>query len=374
MVKGIYLTLLIGPTVPMPVPQKVLDALTSIEVSTHDEQAGGFRLSFTLDNRSPLHTLFLIASGQPLKQVRVIIVITLNGIPNVLMDGIVMNQEVAPSGDASHSTLTITGQDLTTLMNEDDRPGKRYSGMSLEAQVANVLQPYAQHGIVPLIIPTFVVDVKVPSERVPAQHGNDLAYVRELARRVGYVFFIEPGPAPGMNVAYWGPRVSVSPPQPALNINMDAHTNVEALSFTFDGRDRTQPVLRVQQEDAKKFIYVAVPDATLLSPPLGAIAPAKVKTEIIEAGRLSMTEATLRALGMAAMSADAVSGQGSLDVLRYGRILKARRLVGVRGAGPAFDGLHYVSGVSHSIRPGEYKQHFSLKRNGLLSTVPLVPS
>ena len=39
---------------------------------------------------------------------------------------------------------------------------------------------------------------------------------------------------------------------------------------------------------------------------------------------------------------------------------KPRQLVGVRGAGPAFDGLYYVKSVTHNIKRGEYKQSFTL--------------
>jgi hypothetical protein len=374
MVKGIYLTLLVGPTVPVPVPQIVLDALTSVEVNSEDGRPSGFQLSFTLSNNSPLHTLFLLASGQQLTQIRVILVVTLNGIPDVLMDGVVTNQQVAPGGDAGHSILTVTGEDLTALMNDEDRSGEKYPGMSAEARVAKILLRYVQYGIVPVVIPTFVVDVPIPTKRIPAQRGTDLEYVRQLADKVGHVFFIEPGPAPGANVAYWGPKFKISPPQPALSINMDAHTNVESLSFTFDGRERTLPILRIQEERSRKFIDIPVPDTTLLEPPLGAIPPLKVKTEIVQAGRLTMTEAMLLALAKASASTDSVTGQGSLDVLRYGQVLKARRLVGVRGAGIAFDGLHYVSKVTHSIKPGSYTQQFTVTRNGLLPTVPAVPT
>src|SRR5690242_334326 len=206
MVKGIYLTLLVGPTVPVPVPQIVLDALTSVEVNSEDGRPSGFQLSFTLSNDSPLHTLFLLASGQQLTQIRVILVVTLNGIPDVLMDGVVTNQQVAPGSDAGHSILTVTGLDLTTLMNDDDRSGEKYPGMSVEARVAKILLRYVQYGIVPVVVPTFVVDVPIPTKRIPAQRGTDLAYVRQLAEKVGHVFFIEPGPAPGANVAYWGPK------------------------------------------------------------------------------------------------------------------------------------------------------------------------
>ena len=54
-------------------------------------------------------------------------------------------------------------------------------------------------------------------------------------------------------------------------------------------------------------------------------------------------------------------------------VLKARKLVSVRGAGNAFDGLYYVKSVTHNIKRGEYKQSFTLSRNGLISTLQKVP-
>ena len=55
-----------------------------------------------------------------------------------------------------------------------------------------------------------------------------------------------------------------------------------------------------------------------------------------------------------------------------GTVLKPRKLVGVRGAGLAYDGLYYVKSVTHKIKAGEYKQSFELSRNGLISTLPRV--
>ena len=54
-------------------------------------------------------------------------------------------------------------------------------------------------------------------------------------------------------------------------------------------------------------------------------------------------------------------------------MLKARRLVGLRGVGEAFDGLYYVKTVKNQIKRGEFKQDFTLTRNGLISTLPQVP-
>ena len=73
-------------------------------------------------------------------------------------------------------------------------------------------------------------------------------------------------------------------------------------------------------------------------------------------------------------NSDAISGSGTLDVLRYGHVLRARLLVGVRGAGLAYDGLYYVETVTHNIKRGEYKQNFTLARDGLISITPRVPT
>ena len=77
-------------------------------------------------------------------------------------------------------------------------------------------------------------------------------------------------------------------------------------------------------------------------------------------------------LATASKAADGVTANGSLDVLRYGRLLKARKLVGVRGVGVLYNGLYYVEKVTSNIKRGEFKQSFNLSRNGLLSTVPRV--
>ena len=44
----------------------------------------------------------------------------------------------------------------------------------------------------------------------------------------------------------------------------------------------------------------------------------------------------------------------------------------MRGAGLAYDGHYYVNSVTHDIKPGEYKQSFSLSRDGLISPTPVL--
>ena len=85
---------------------------------------------------------------------------------------------------------------------------------------------------------------------------------------------------------------------------------------------------------------------------------------------LDLIESLNKVLGILMNANDAVTGTGSLDVLQYGRVLRSRMLVIVRGAGIAYDGLYYVNSVTHNIKSGAYTQNFELSRDGLVSTLP----
>ncbi len=224
MLKGVHLTLMIGPAVPVPVSPDVLDALTSVQITNNDTGPSVFQLTFTLGTNSSLQTLFLLAGGANIPLVRVVLVATVNGTAQVLIDGVMTNHEIGPGADAAHATLTITGEDLTRVMDYIDFSGIPYPAMPSEARVLLILAKYAIFGVIPMVIPSILIDIPIPTDRIPRQQGTDLAYVRALADEVGYVFYIDPGPTPGMSVAYWGPQIKVGVPQPALNSSPSTST------------------------------------------------------------------------------------------------------------------------------------------------------
>jgi hypothetical protein len=375
MLKRVHLTLMIGPAVPVPVSQDVLDALTDVEVTVPEAGPTVCRLSFTLSTRSPLHTIFLLSGGSSIPLVRVVVVATVNGTPEVLMDGVMTNHEVSPGSDAGHTTLNIMVEDLTRVMDYIDFSGFPFPAMPPEARVLLMLAKYAAFGVVPMVLPSVLIDIPIPTERIPRQKGTDLAYIKSLAEDVGYVFYCEPGPAPGMSIAYWGPQIKVGAPQPALNIDMGPHSNAQGFSGSFNSESKKLPVLFIHNQATKVPIPIPIPDITPLNPPLGLIPPIpKSIIPLSGTAKLSPIQAALIGLAKAAKTSDAVDAKGSLDVVRYGRVLKARRLVGVRGVGTAFNGLYYVKSVTHKIKRGEYKQDFVLSRNGLVSTLPRVPA
>jgi hypothetical protein len=379
LLKSVQLTLMIGPVVPIAVPGTVLEALSEVEVKVEDVGQSGFQLIFSIDKQSPLNILFLLTGGMPLLFMRVILIATVNGQASVLIDGVITNNQISPGDKGSNSTLTVTGKDLTALMDQSDWSGFPFPACPPEARVALLLAKYALFGIIPIIIPSVMINIPIPVEQIPSQQGTDLEYIRYLAAQVGYVFYIAAGPVAGTNKAYWGPQVKVGVPQPALNIDMDAYTNVEGMHFTFDQEKNRIPLLYTYIQEAGISIPIPIPPISPLNPPLGAIPPfptnllpPDLKAFRDDLAKLPIPQAIMMGMAAAAEYSEAVTCEGSLDVTRYGGILNPRGLVGVRGAGPAFDGLYYVKSVTHKIKRGEYKQNFTLTRNGLVSTVPTV--
>ncbi|WP_017460715.1 hypothetical protein [Dyella ginsengisoli] len=372
--RGLRLSLLIGP-VPVPAPREVIEALVSAQVdSGSGDTQSGFELTFELPVRSPLRTMFLITGGGggvPL--MRVILVATLSGSDEVIVDGLATNVDTVP-GEGGVSRLVVKGKDLSALMDVVEIPGLPFPAMPPSVRVLLILAKYAALGVIPKVIPSIVDEPPLPTDRIPTQQGSDYAYVKRLASEAGYAFYLEPGPTAGTSFAYWGPEIRVGEAQPALTTGMDARNTVEQISFNFDRERKKMPIVYFQEANSKTGIPIPIPDITPLNPPLGLVPPLPPKIEkLTDTAHLGVAGALARGLAFAGQNSDSVFGTGQLDVTRYGRLLKSRRLVGVRGAGEPFDGLYYVSSVSHRIERGSYKQSFSLARNGLISTLPTVP-
>jgi hypothetical protein len=255
MVGGVQLSLRIGP-VPVPAPREIVDALVHAKIE--DGSGGtqsGFELIFELPARSPLRTLFLLTGGGGLPLMRVVLIVTINGAAQSVIDGVTTNVETQP-GEGGVSRLVVKGKDLSALMDVIELPGLPFPAMSPSVRVLLILAKYAAFGVIPMVIPSILDIPPLPMQKIPAQRGSDYAYVKKLADQAGYVFYLEPGPAPGTSKAYWGPEIRVGAPQAALTANMDAQTNVEQISFNFDKEKKKLPIVFFQEPFSKAPIGV----------------------------------------------------------------------------------------------------------------------
>lgn len=374
MLLGIHLTLMIGPTVPVPAPAPLAEALVSAEVTHSDQGRSGFSLTFETGRGGALaaldHPLLTLPLLRPNN--RVVLVVTLSAMPVVLMDGYITQQRLQPGDRPGTSRITVIGEDVSLAMDRQER------SVEHPAQEETIIAAkiIGQAGLVPMVIPPVAVDPALPIERIPVQQGTDLEYLNQMAARHGYVFYVIPGPLPGVNTGYWGPPVRAGVPQAALSVDLGPETNVKSISFGSDGNGPTLVEGQVQDRLSNQAIPVMT-FASLRIPlsfmPLWLVNQPDVRrTQLRESG-LSAMQAFARAQGQVDAAADAVTATGELDASRYGRLLQPRGLVGVRGAGWTYDGFWYVREVRHALSRGAYTQHFSLARDGYGSTTPIVP-
>jgi hypothetical protein len=365
---GIRLILLIGKTVPLPASKSVMTALKRVEINNETDGNDGFEMTFTL-GKGKLGDYELVSSGALDPDTRVVIGVLLGAMPEPLIDGVIYHHQLFPSNEPGMSTLSVKGRDISVQLDLKERNDK-YENQADSLIAAFTILRYAQYGIIPNVTPTS--DVPIMVERIPRQNETDLDFLKRLAARNGFVFYIEPLTI-GTSIAYWGPENRLGVPQPALTVDMGSLQNVT--TFT-PSQDALAPVRTEGSfiEPITKMSISIPPLPPLRFPPLVQQETYPRRTKLMRnTANRNLFQSAAAALADAMNAPDSVKATGDLDTVRYGNILRARRLVGVRGAGRSYDGRYKVKSVKHTIEPGvSYKQHFELARGGTGALLPFV--
>ena len=213
----VRLSVVLGETTVTPAPRSVTDALTDAEVRT-----GGptdtFQLTFGLaKNRPGDYGLLESKLLDPMR--RVVLVVTFGAVPEVLMDGVITDQQVQPSNQPGQSVLVITGEDASVRLDLDPHtcPWPDYTDSQI---VEQILGKYVRFGLRPHVEAT--TRKPRPTERHRTQQSPDLPFLRALASNNGFVFYVEPTLQPGLSTARWGPDDRPSRKQEPLRLNQGA--------------------------------------------------------------------------------------------------------------------------------------------------------
>lgn len=372
---GVRLTVLAGPTIPVPLPAPDAARLRSATVTETDEERSAFTLTFDAGRSGPQAAFDSPMMQSPVAaNARVVLVVTFGAMPVVLMDGVVTEVELAPGEEPGAATLTATGEDVSVLLDREERD-REHPAQGDYQQVLAILAPYKADGIVPDVRQPSDMQAPLPTERVPTQHQTDLRHLVTLAKWHGFVAYVLPGPAPGISTFYWGPPIREGTPQRALSVDLGPDTNViSPPRFRQNALGPVEVEGSVQDgEGAKVPVRPAASSRLpLAARPLSSVHAGRVRKRRLRDSGFSPESARARAQAEVDRSIDAVVGEGELDGSRYGDILRPRGLVGVRGAGWSHDGLWYVRQVAHELAPGSYRQRFTLVRDGYGSTVMAV--
>lgn len=366
-VLGVRLLLWLGATVPTPPDPGVLAGLTRVRVTNNAIGQDGFELTFTVGVDKSFD-VDLLASGVVEPKTRVWLAAILGVVPEVLIDGVITHHQLAMSNEPGTGTLTVQGTDISALLDLEER-STSYPNRPDSVIMLQMVTKYPLLGFVPAITPT--TDIPIEIQRVPWQTDTDLAFIRRAARRNGFVFYVEPVTL-GVNTFYWGPPTKAGIPQPALTVNMGGDTNVSRLDFGNDALAPVgAPVTMVEPISKMRIPLPAMPSLSL--PPLSASPASPLRTKPLRnTANLNPAQALLASAAEATNAPEAFTAQGEVDTARYGAVLRARKPVGVRGAGRSYDGNWYVTTVTHEIAKDRYIQRFGLKREGSGALLPVV--
>lgn len=274
-----------------------------------------------------------------------------------VFDGYIAQVGCRTSEQADTMTVHIAAVDASYHMNQEEK-ARIWRGQHFEDIARSIFTEYQ--------FKPMVADPPPGATPPPqtAQRGTDHAFLRELARRRGYEFYVLGGSA------FFRPAQLDGAPQKLIAVNFGEQSNAMNMEFESDGTAATATSLA--WFDALEGKAQSAQANTSGLPPQGTAQLAALR------GGVNMPQATRVARGhgfhSGAQAADYatgmlrrhgwwVSARGRLNGLKYGAVLRTRRTVGVKGAGALYNGLYYVRQVQHHIGPRSYEMQFELVRN-----------
>lgn len=375
---GIRASLLLGKeAVILPAPPDAMEAIEEIEVRQSMEADSGFKITLLAGREGPLGAFGPPFAKDPRFQRGARVVLTVwNGIaPTPIFDGVVTKTQYLPGDGENEGRYLMLGRDLTYMM---DREEKRvqHPALTPELIVYALVAQYATYGVVPLALPPEVSVPKTPVEGAPQQTGTDLEYMKKLSEKHGYRVFLDPGPLPGFSQLYFGPVPRPGLPQKPISVNLGPMSDAFDVTVQHDGENLTAARAKVHDRTTGQVTPLEIPMAT--KTPQSALSDAltqlgQTKTTELETSGENAAETLARLISTVNKPAETVvKVTGTIDNTRYNAVLKAYYSVDIRGLGDLYDGTYTVSEVRHILKPGDYRQTFTLHRDGLFPIVPAV--
>lgn len=277
----------------------------------------------------------------------------------VVFDGYISHVSCRTNEEAANMVVEIRAVDASYPMNQQEKT-RIWRGMTYEAIVQQIFGDYQ-------FKPTIAeppAGGAAPDQ--VAQRSTDHKFVRELARRRGYEFYVL-----GAN-AYFRPPDLTTQPQKLIAVNFGNQTNCWHFHVECDGTAPTVAQVSFFDAMAGKAAGSTETDSGL--PDLGSrpLASLRGGMNMPQASRIarglgfnSPAQAAEYAAGMLRRNGWWVTAGGTLDGLHYGAVLRSRKLVTVKGAGENHDGRYYVRKVQHRLTSTSYQMEFELARNAL---------
>ena len=341
-----------------PADQQLMDTIQQLEVEDHADLADMLRIRLGAIVREDGSAWTVLDDQRFTRLAEVKVSARVAGQVEPLIHGYVVDVRANLSNQPGASTVDVVGMDGFVLMGLEEKV-KAWPNKS-DSDIAT--QIFGDYGF------STDVDSTQPARQendvTTLQRGNDLQFVRNLAQRNGFEFYLDLDSQGSIVAHFHAPRVQTRT-QGVLNVNLGSDTNVDDFNARYDMmRATTASVTGLDVSSANKQpAQVTSSELAPLgqSPTVPADKPRKVllsQTGLSDAGELrTLAQAVVDRSGWA------ITAEGSLTTAAFQAVLHAKEPVLVRGAGRQFSGTYYVERVLHVFASDGYTQKFTLRRN-----------
>ena len=337
------------------VPDPALGEADSVEVVEQMGEATSYRLHFALDVSDgdlPLLRRERLEPGSMLS----VLVPTEAG-PECLVLGPVHAQHIHLEHGGAGSRLEVRGAD-TSIELDREMKSKVWDGVRDGDAASTILR---EAGYIPDVAPTNGLHAE--SKHTLVQRDSDLRFVRRLARRNGFLFWVTADPL-GIETAHFKPPPLSGEPAAELTINVE-EPNLLSLDVDWDV-ERPTSTEGLQLDLNTK---ATLDGAALASPltPLGSADLAAITgdTRSIHVSAPVDDNGDLQARGEGALVEAGwfVTATCSTTVESLGAILRAHDVVELKGAGKRHSGRYFVTRVRHLVDATAHRMELELRRN-----------
>lgn len=290
---------------------------------------------------------------------RITIRATIGKVTDVVMDGYLSDTHITTTASTATLQANFAGVDASYVLNLEPHC-KVWRERTYEQIAEEIIK---KHSLTP-VLPEAPPESGTGTPPSVTQRQTDLRFLRELARRRGYEFYVA-----GAN-AYFRPPDLESSPQKLIAVNFGEQTNCDDLQISVDGTQPTEAVIGRQDPVSGEPQASRATDSGLT--PLGTtgveaargfgVGPTRVLPRWLVG---PLTDSNLDRYVKAAMMRQGfwLKARGTLNGLRYGSVLRAGRPVTIKGFGDIYNGIYYVRKVVHQFTPRTYQLQFEAYRN-----------
>jgi phage protein D len=340
-------------------PDATLSNAVWVEVQERMGEIARYRIRYDLDiDQGDFPTLKDGSNLDPGSMLSVLV--PLNGKNNCLARGPVTGQRIHFVHSVAGSYVEVEGTDPSIAMARQTQ-AVVWSDLTDSDAVSQILGS-SQYQFTPDVSSTSAGHFE--KKHTLVQRGSDLEFVRRLARRNGFLFWVDSDDQ-GNSTAHFKPPVLSASPALNLDINI-ASNNLGALELSWDVEHSTSVEASELNLNDKSQI-----DGSVSSSPLspmgtqsllditGDVRSGHVHAPVDDAGDLQA-----RGQGALIEAGWFIRASGQTSVSALGDVLRANTIVQLRGVGTRHSGNYYVASVRHTIDPSAHYMDFELIRNG----------